>query len=64
MVNLEFYIRSDRVTYRPRWHWLFLAEIIDFTTLRRLQMDIKDVNGKTVSLFFYIDRRGSELAHL
>jgi hypothetical protein len=40
---------------------LFLAEIVDFATLVRLQMDIKDVDGKTVPLFFYTDGRGSEL---
>lgn len=26
-------------------------------------MEIKDVDGKIVPLFFYTDRRGSELAH-
>ncbi|KAK7888373.1 hypothetical protein LTR67_008719 [Exophiala xenobiotica] len=47
---------------RPRRHWLFLAEIADFGTLLRLQMDVKDVDGATVPLFFYTDGRGSELA--
>jgi hypothetical protein len=62
-VDPEFYASSDGFTYRPRRHWLFLAEIVDFATLLRLQMDIKDVDGTTVPLFFYTDGRGSELAH-
>jgi len=61
-VSPEFYTSSDGFTYRPRRHWLFLAEIVNFATLLRLQMDIKDVDGTTVPLFFYTDRRGSELA--
>lgn len=61
-VDPEFYASSDGFTYRPRRHWLFLAEIVDFATLVRLQMDVKDVHGTTVPLFFYTDRRGSELA--
>ena len=32
-VNPEFYTSSDGFTYRPRRHWLFLAEIVDFGTL-------------------------------
>jgi hypothetical protein len=61
-VSPEFYASSDGFTYRPRRHWLFLAEIVDFATLLRLQMDMKDVDGTTVPLFFYTDGRGSELA--
>ncbi len=60
-ISPEFYASSDGFTYRPRRHWLFLAEIVDFATLLRLQMDIKDVDGTTVPLFFYTDGRGSEL---
>ena len=60
-VDPEFYSSNDGLTYRPRRHWLFLAEIVEFGTLLRLQMDIKDADGKTVPLFFYTDRRGSEL---
>ena len=61
-INPEFYTSSDGFMYRPRRHWLFLAEIVDFSTLLRLQMDIKDINGTKIPLFFYTDRRGSELA--
>lgn len=35
-VSPEFYSSSDGFTYRPRRHWLFLAEIVDFGTLLRL----------------------------
>jgi hypothetical protein len=62
-VSPEFYASSDGFTYRPRRHWLFLAEIIDFGKLARLQMSIKDIDGTTIPLFFfYTDGRGRELA--
>lgn len=61
-ISTEFYTSSDGTTHRPRRHWLFLGEIVDFFTLARLQMDIKDVEGNTVPLFFYTDGRGRELA--
>ncbi|PMD66901.1 uncharacterized protein K444DRAFT_689202 [Hyaloscypha bicolor E] len=51
-VSPEFYTSSDGFTYRPRRHWLFLAEIVDFRTLVRLQMDIKDIDGRTIPLSF------------
>jgi hypothetical protein len=59
-IDLDFYESSD--AYRPRRHWCFLAEIIDFTNLNRLQMEIKDVDGTNIPLYFYTDGRGSELA--
>ena len=61
-VDLDFYESSDMVTYRPRRHWCFLGEIVDFATLLRLQMEIKDVDGREIPLYFYTDGRGSELA--
>lgn len=51
-----------RGTLQPRRHWCFLAEIVNTLMLARLSMDIKDVDGKTVPLFFYTDDRGRELA--
>lgn len=61
-VDLDFYESSDMVTYRPRRHWCFLGEIVDFATLLRLQMEIKDVDGREIPLYFYTDGRGNELA--
>lgn len=61
-VDDDFFESRDGVNYRPRRHWCFLAEIVDFVPLFRLQMEIKDVTGKTIPLFFYTDRRGSEIA--
>ena len=58
----DFYESSDMVTYRPRRHWCFLGEIVDFATLVRLQMEIKDIDGNKIPVFFYTDGRGSELA--
>ena len=50
------------VAIRPRRHWCLLAEIVDFTLLFRLQIEINDIDGSKVPLFFYTDGRGSELA--
>ncbi|KAI1739551.1 heterokaryon incompatibility protein-domain-containing protein [Xylaria scruposa] len=61
-IDPEFYRISNTGSYRPRRHWCFLGEIVDFATLIRLQMEIKDVDGTTIPLFFYTDNRGSELA--
>ncbi len=60
-VDLNFYESSDMFTYRPRRHWCFLGEIVDFATLLRLQMEIKDVDGREIPLYFYTDGRGNEL---
>lgn len=61
VIDLDFYESSDMITYRPRRHWCFLGEIVDFLTLVRLQMEIKDVDGRKIPLYFYTDGRGSEL---
>jgi hypothetical protein len=58
----EFYERSNIGTYRPRRHWCFFGEIVDFASLFRLQMEIKDIDGTTIPLYFYTDSRGSKLA--
>jgi len=34
---------------------------MDFTTLLRLQIEIKDIDSITIPLYFYTDGRGSEL---
>ncbi|KAH7409864.1 hypothetical protein DE146DRAFT_674726 [Phaeosphaeria sp. MPI-PUGE-AT-0046c] len=60
-VDLEFYERSNRGTYRPRRHWCFLGEIVDFASPLRLQMEIEDVDGTKIPLYFYTDSRRSEL---
>jgi len=49
-IDPEFYERSSIGTYRPRRHWCFFGEIVDFASLLRLQMDIKDVDGTTIPL--------------
>ncbi|MCJ1269911.1 hypothetical protein MMC22_009804 [Lobaria immixta] len=61
-VDLDFYESSDMATYRPRRHWCFLGEIVDFAMLVRLQMEIKDVDGRKIPLYFYTDGRSNELA--
>jgi SET domain len=60
-VDSDFYESSDMVTYRPRRHWCFLGEILDFATLHHLEMEVKDVDGEKIPLHFYTDGRGSEL---
>jgi hypothetical protein len=59
VVDLDFYESSDMT---PRRHWCLLAGIVNVTSLLRLQMEINDVDGKKVPLFFYTDGRGNELA--
>ena len=61
-IDPEFYENSDIGAYRPRRHWCFLGEIVDFATLYHLEMEIVDVDGGKVPLHFYTDGRGSELA--
>lgn len=61
-VDLDFYESSGGNTHRPRRHWCFLGEIVDFATLLRLQMEVKDVDGKEIPLYFYTGGRGGELA--
>jgi hypothetical protein len=56
-VDMEFYRGLDQ----PHQHWCFLAEIVDFDFLTRLHMEISDVDGRKLPLFFYTDGRGSEL---
>lgn len=56
-VDMNFYRGPDQ----PHQHWCFLAEIVDFDFLTRLHMEISDVDGRKVPLFFYTDGRGSEL---
>ncbi|KAI0115498.1 heterokaryon incompatibility protein-domain-containing protein [Nemania sp. FL0031] len=58
-IDLEFYTSSNTGSYRPRRHWCFLGEIVDFATLIRLQMEIKDVDGTTIPLYFYTGGRGN-----
>ncbi|PMD28000.1 hypothetical protein NA56DRAFT_560672 [Hyaloscypha hepaticicola] len=62
-VDPDFYESSDLFTYRPRRHWCFLGEILDVATVIRLHMEIEDVDGVKIPLYFYTDSRGSELAH-
>lgn len=56
-VDLNFYKTSDQ----PHQHWCFLAEILNFDFLTRLHMEIRDVDGRKIPLFFYTDGRGREL---
>lgn len=40
---------------------MFLAEIVSFLVLTRLEMKLRDVDDQTIPLFFYTERRGGEL---
>ena len=62
IVDLHFYGSSVIGTCQPRRHWCVLGEIVNFVTLLRLQMEIKELNDNKIPLFFYTDGRGSELA--
>ncbi|TVY60112.1 SET domain-containing protein 5 [Fusarium oxysporum f. sp. cubense] len=60
-VEDDFFKSRDGVNCRPWRHWCFLAEIVDFATIVRLHMEVKDVAGMIIPLSFYTDRRGSEI---
>jgi hypothetical protein len=53
--------KAVKVSYRPRKHWCFLAEIIDVEKFLRLRLIVKDKSGRTVPIAFYTDDRGLEL---
>lgn len=59
--SLSFYDSGNKSIQRPRRHWMFLAEIVEFTMSARLEMTVKDVYGKSVPLFFHTHMSGSEL---
>ncbi|KAF4994810.1 hypothetical protein FGRMN_5544 [Fusarium graminum] len=61
VVDEHFFQSGNGVNNQPRRYWCFLAEIVDFLTLARLQMEVKDVAGNTIPLFFYTNKRGSEI---
>jgi len=58
----ELFEAGDGTYLRPRRHWCFLAEIVDFGTLIRLQMDVKDVAGQRIPIFLLTDSRSSKTA--
>jgi hypothetical protein len=49
-------------TYQPLRHWCFLGEIVGYTTLHHLELELTDIDDKKIPLHFYTDGRGSELA--
>ncbi|PSN63744.1 SET domain-containing protein [Corynespora cassiicola Philippines] len=57
----EYFGGWDTDQSRPRFHWCFLAEIVDVGWSIRLQMTVKDVGGAILPLFFHTSRRGGEL---
>lgn len=36
-----------------RRHWCFLGEMLDFTTIYHLEVELKSVDGETIPLHFY-----------
>jgi hypothetical protein len=48
--------------YTPTRHWAFLAEIVDFTTFIRLQVNVKDNSGLVLPVWIHTDDRGKGLA--
>ncbi|KAI1357914.1 hypothetical protein F5Y08DRAFT_333530 [Xylaria arbuscula] len=60
-IDLVYYERKETGVFTPRRHWCFLGEIADFGTSVRLQMEIKDVDGQKIPLYFHTDGRGAEL---
>ena len=62
VIDMDDHESSNMGAYYSRQHWCFLGEIVNFKALFRLQMMVKDLDGKINPLFFNTDRQGSELA--
>jgi hypothetical protein len=62
IIDLNFYESNDMISGQPRQHWCFLAEIVECTALVRLQMLLKDIDGKKLPLFFYTNDRGKKFS--
>jgi hypothetical protein len=60
-IDLAFYQRNGEGVYVPRRHWCFLGEIVGSFTFDRLQIGLKDVDGRRVELFCYTNNLGHEL---
>ncbi|KAH8158238.1 hypothetical protein CIB48_g10003 [Xylaria polymorpha] len=60
-IDLDYYESKETGVFAPRRHWCLLGEITDFGTFVRLQMEIKDVDGRKIPIFFHTDGRGAEL---
>jgi hypothetical protein len=58
----DYFECRNTTNRKPVRHWCFLAEILDFSSLIRLQMTVRDVDGAIVPLFFHTNGRGGELA--
>jgi hypothetical protein len=48
--------------YQPIRRWCFLGEIGNSTTLHHLELELADVDDKKVTLHFYTDDRGKDMA--
>jgi hypothetical protein len=59
--DLDFYKNVDG-TYQPLRHWCFLGEIIDSSTTPHLELELTDIDDEKITLHFYTNGRGSELA--
>lgn len=60
-IDLEFWVSTDGLSYRPCKHWCFLAEITHVEEFLRLRLIVKDKTGDELPLAFYTDRKGGEL---
>jgi hypothetical protein len=58
--NMSFYSYSEE-TKEPGRHWCFLGEITGSATMHHLELEMKDVDEKSLPLHFNTDSLGREL---
>jgi hypothetical protein len=58
--NMSFYSYSEE-TEEPGRHWCFLGEITGSATMHHLELEMKDVDEKSLPLHFNTDSLGREL---
>lgn len=57
----DYYEQNETGVFVPNRHWCFLGEIKDLASFIRLHMEVEDVNGQRIPIFFHTDDRGAEL---
>lgn len=53
--------RASGEAYQPSHHWCFLGEITNSVTIHHLELELRDVDDRSIPLHFNTVSRGSEL---
>jgi hypothetical protein len=60
-VDLNYYEETE-FGFEPYQHWCFLGEIVDFLSLGRVVMHVKDKIGRIIMVALYTDDNGQAIA--